>query len=127
MKSRACRGVQVLLTYIGAFYYKKTTRKGKMVWSGHGLKMFTEYLTRVRRNMPTDDIEITQIKQFYHLMEKISEDPENDPTGKSLLIVSGAYYHMFTEQLDRLEMNILRFLMAMLEGAASGSTEKGTK
>jgi hypothetical protein len=27
MKARACRGVQGLLTYIGAFNYKKTNRK----------------------------------------------------------------------------------------------------
>jgi hypothetical protein len=84
-KARAFRSVQTLLTYIGSFFYKKTTPKGELKWSGHGINIYLKYLKKAKKG-GADEIEVTQIKQFCHLMSKISKDPDNDPTGKHILI-----------------------------------------
>ena len=55
-------------------------------------------------------------------MSKIAEDPDNDPTGKHILIQhSGTEYNMLIDALDSLEQNVLVFLNSMLEGGATST------
>ena len=47
-KARALRPVLALLEYLGSFNYRKYDSKNKLLWTGHGIEMYLNYIKKFR-------------------------------------------------------------------------------